>query len=138
MKPVLAAVDLGSASAKVASVAAEVAGPEGQVVPIHILTHERLEDYRASLPTEGAFLDVLQSRLSGDVADLFASVPTATAPVVAIGEAASELISQAEGLDASFIVIGVRNRSRVGKLLMGSTAQEVLLNSPCPVVGVPI
>jgi nucleotide-binding universal stress UspA family protein len=32
------------------------------------------------------------------------------------------------------IIIGVRRRSKVGKLLMGSTAQYVILNAPCPVI----
>ena len=32
------------------------------------------------------------------------------------------------------IVIGVKKRSRVGKLLMGSTAQFIILNCECPVV----
>jgi len=30
------------------------------------------------------------------------------------------------------IIVGVRMRSQVGKLLMGSTAQHVIINAPCP------
>jgi nucleotide-binding universal stress UspA family protein len=34
------------------------------------------------------------------------------------------------------LIIGVRKRSRVGKLLLGSNTQFVILNSPCPVLTV--
>lgn len=34
------------------------------------------------------------------------------------------------------IVVGVKRRSKVGKLLMGSTAQYIILQAPCPVVSV--
>jgi nucleotide-binding universal stress UspA family protein len=37
---------------------------------------------------------------------------------------------------ADLIVIGLRRRSRTGKLLLGSNAQEILLDANCPVVGV--
>ena len=36
-----------------------------------------------------------------------------------------------KGMDQ--IVIGVRRRSKVGKLMTGSTAQYIILNAPCPV-----
>lgn len=32
------------------------------------------------------------------------------------------------------IIIGVKNRSKLGKLIFGSTAQHVILNSSCPVL----
>ena len=37
---------------------------------------------------------------------------------------------------ADMIVIGLRRRSRTGKLLMGSNAQEIILGAECPVVSV--
>jgi nucleotide-binding universal stress UspA family protein len=45
-----------------------------------------------------------------------------------------ELVQFAEDNQINEIVVGVRKRSKVGKLLMGSTAQYVILNAPCPVV----
>jgi len=39
-------------------------------------------------------------------------------------------------VDASRLVIGMRHRTPVGKMLMGSTAQQLLLDCPCPVLAV--
>jgi nucleotide-binding universal stress UspA family protein len=46
------------------------------------------------------------------------------------------LLDVAEEVDASVLVIGIRHRSPVGKLLMGSTAQRILLDARCPVLAV--
>jgi nucleotide-binding universal stress UspA family protein len=51
-------------------------------------------------------------------------------------EAGEDLVLLAEENKVQEIIIGVRRRSKVGKLLFGSTAQYVILNAPCPVVSV--
>ena len=46
-------------------------------------------------------------------------------------EEIEELVQQ---LQVSVLVIGLRRRTAVGKLLMGSTAQEILMTVSCPVL----
>lgn len=49
---------------------------------------------------------------------------------------AEDIVAVARDEEAELIVIGLRNRSLVGKLILGSNAQEVLMNAPCPVLTV--
>jgi nucleotide-binding universal stress UspA family protein len=49
---------------------------------------------------------------------------------------ADDLVNVANEVGAEFIVIGLRRRSPVGKLILGSNAQRVLLDAPCPVLAV--
>lgn len=51
-------------------------------------------------------------------------------------EASEEILAVVHERRADLVVIGLRRRSPVGKLLMGSTAQRVLLEAPCPVLAV--
>src|SRR4051794_18687885 len=49
---------------------------------------------------------------------------------------ADDLVNVAVEVGAEIIVIGLRRRSPVGKLILGSNAQRVLLDAPCPVLAV--
>ena len=51
-------------------------------------------------------------------------------------EPAEDLIEVAEEHSADLLVIGLRRRSPVGKLILGSQAQRVLLDAPCAVLAV--
>jgi nucleotide-binding universal stress UspA family protein len=51
-------------------------------------------------------------------------------------EAADELIDVLEEVGAELCVIGIRRRSAVGKMLLGSNAYRILMDSPCPVLTV--
>jgi nucleotide-binding universal stress UspA family protein len=45
-----------------------------------------------------------------------------------------DLVKFAQDNSIHQVFVGVKRRSKVGKLLMGSTAQYVILNAPCPVM----
>lgn len=49
---------------------------------------------------------------------------------------AEDLLAVARERQADLIVIGIRRRSPVGKLVLGSNAQDVLLEADCPVLAV--
>jgi nucleotide-binding universal stress UspA family protein len=51
-------------------------------------------------------------------------------------DVADDLIAVAEEVAADIIVIGLRRRSPVGKLILGSNAQRILLDAHCPVLAV--
>ena len=53
-----------------------------------------------------------------------------------VPDPAEELLAVAVELGAEILVIGLRRRSPVGKLILGSNAQRILLDAPCPVLAV--
>lgn len=51
-------------------------------------------------------------------------------------EAGEDIVKFAREKNIDEIIIGVRSRSKVGKLIFGSTAQVVILDAHCPVLTV--
>lgn len=51
---------------------------------------------------------------------------------------ADSVLAAARDENPDLIVIGMRRRSRVGKLVLGSNAQEILLQADCPVLAVKV
>ena len=71
----------------------------------------------------------LRSRLAG--LDLEHEVRQAV-----VADVAEEMLRVAHDTGAHVLVIGIRHRTPVGKMIMGSVAQHVLLDAPCPVLAV--
>jgi nucleotide-binding universal stress UspA family protein len=106
--------------------------PEGQAALKRALSEARFR---------GAALVVVNTSPEADtqglVAELAASgVRSEIRAPADVEDSAEELIRTAETTAADFIVIGLRRRSPVGKLLLGSNAQRVLLDAACPVLAV--
>jgi nucleotide-binding universal stress UspA family protein len=89
---------------------------DGALVSAEVATPERIAALVARAGAAGVSLDVVQTPHTGDLA--------------------GHLLSTAERLDASVIVIGLRRRSPVGKFLLGSDAQRILLEADRPVLAV--
>ncbi|MEO7753766.1 MAG: universal stress protein [Terracoccus sp.] len=49
---------------------------------------------------------------------------------------ADQILEVVDAEQPRMLVIGIRHRSAVGKLLLGSTAQRLLLDASCPVLAV--
>ena len=75
-------------------------------------------------------LEELETRLRGE------GLQVAVHDYVRGKDPADDLIEVAEKEGAALIVIGLRRRTPVGKLLLGSNAQEILLRADCPVLAV--
>ena len=80
----------------------------------------------ATLPAE---VDEIRDRLANEQLDVRVHPPAGLEP-------SDELIRAAQETDAELIVVGLRHRTAVGKLLLGSYAQRVLLEADCPVLAV--
>ena len=75
-------------------------------------------------------LDEVRSQLTD------AGVPHEVRQLVRGLDPAEDLINVAAEVSADFIVIGLRRRTPVGKLILGSNAQRILLDASCPVLAV--
>jgi nucleotide-binding universal stress UspA family protein len=63
-------------------------------------------------------------------------IPCETRVSVSYESPGEDLVRFAKENDIDEIIIGVRRKSKVGKLVFGSTAQYVILEAPCPVVAI--
>jgi nucleotide-binding universal stress UspA family protein len=70
----------------------------------------------------------IKSQMNGE------KIPFTTTLLVSSDTAGEEIVRHLNVKNSQEIFLGIRRRSKVGKLLFGSTAQYIILNAPCPVV----
>jgi len=133
---ILAPTDLEPRSEAALRYAARLAATEGaELVVLHVLTTVGLDLDDMSHDPDAARphfeearqrLDDLVGRVVGE------GVPVRTDVVFGDPTQQIQIAATKEGCD--LIVITVKNRSRVGKLMMGSIAQDILLTVDQPVL----
>lgn len=101
-------------------------GSGARLVVVNATRGDSLVDDRYAHEDE---IVALQERLAAD--GLSVEVRRDVVPDVA-----DAVLDAAAQTGADIIVVGVRHRTPVGKLLLGSVAQRVILDAPCPVLAV--
>jgi nucleotide-binding universal stress UspA family protein len=110
---------------------------------VHVVSEKMLEQLRAEAPEDAAYADVvidgLRSQLRALIAEQLPSRDIGNLEFVVLrGEPDEALINYVAKNHPDIIVLGVRNRSLVGKLVFGSTVQSILLNGRCKALTVPV
>ncbi len=144
---IVAAVDRSDRAERVLAGAADLAAGLGESVDVvHVVSPSKLADLNLESVdrTEGT-VDV-GTRAVGpdrlhehamDVAEAMAGdLEVPSTPVGLVGDPARRIVDYAAEVEASYVVVAPRRRSRAGKAVFGSVAQSVVLEAGCPVVAV--
>lgn len=140
---VIAATDMPGRNPLVVQGAADFADAVGSttLTVLHVVSEGRLQTMEEERPEEFRFIDVVLDEIRADVdretREAIGDRALALDVQVLRGEPGATVIDWIARNSPDYAIIGVRNRSRVGKFVFGSTAQAILLGSTVPVLAVP-
>jgi nucleotide-binding universal stress UspA family protein len=98
---------------------------------VHVETPMPVFSELGAVPPEPLDMGALERQLA-QIKPTDASV--AVTRSLLVGDEASEIVRFAEDKHADLIVMGTHGRTGFGRLLMGSVAETVLRQAPCPVL----
>ncbi|MCB0338083.1 MAG: universal stress protein [Bdellovibrionales bacterium] len=97
----------------------------------HIPNSETLQTYQDDLKVE------LNDKLSVIAQERFHGVKVDTMVVISSRPASEEIVSVADKINASLIVIASHGRGAVGQMFLGSVVDKVIKLASCPVLVIP-
>lgn len=132
MRIVLGFVDTPEGHAALERAIAEAKALDAHLVVVHSLHgergHEKAKDFIGA--------EEAMEEAAAQLAE--AGVAYTTRELVKGHSPGQDVLDVAREEEADLIVIGLRRRTPTGKWLLGSTAQDILLDAPCPVLAVPV
>lgn len=145
---ILAAVGTEAEKNEVVEVGYDLATAYDETLTVlHVIPEEEADEHLAELQSIPGFEEASFTREEDRAASFAETVVENTLgeydagrveTIGRIGSPAQKILSafRSQDIGASYLVIGGRKRSPVGKAIMGSTTQEVILNASKPVVTV--
>jgi nucleotide-binding universal stress UspA family protein len=136
LKNILFATDFSAASDAAAPIAIQIARRYGaKAYGVHV---NRFDDYTAAAPNAwAAMAEAAEKETKEDARRLNEQLQSIEHEVVIgegnIWEVVSNLIKEKE---IDLVVLGTRGRTGLGKTILGSVAEQILRQSPCPVLTV--
>ena len=136
LKSILFATDFSPAADAAAPIAIQVARRYGaKVYGVHV---NRCDDYTGAVPDAwAAMAEAAEKETKKDAGRLNEQFQGIEHEVVIgegnIWEVISNLIEQKE---IDLVVLGTRGRTGLGKVILGSVAEQILREAPCPVLTV--
>jgi nucleotide-binding universal stress UspA family protein len=118
---------LGEAKLPVAMAQARAFGAE--LILLHVLPPEALDASGAVSPEEArarAYLDTVAARMRAEGVTAYG--------VVRAGQAAATILDEARERAVELIVLGANVRTNLPRAFLGSVADDVIRNAPCPVL----
>jgi nucleotide-binding universal stress UspA family protein len=136
LKNILFATDFSQAAGAAAPIAIQIARRYGaKVYGVHV---NRFDDYTVAAPSAwAAMAEAAEKETKEDAGRLNEQLQSIEHEVVIgegnLWEVLSNMIQQKE---IDLVVVGTRGRTGFGKTLLGSVAEQILRQSPCPVLTV--
>ncbi|MBW2177081.1 MAG: universal stress protein [Deltaproteobacteria bacterium] len=101
---------------------------KGEIEVVSTITREE--------PIKHSRLREREDKFESQIRELFedVDVPYKMQLLVNSMPAGEQLVRYSTRKNVDYVCLGIKKRSKVGKLIFGSTAQYVILNAPCPVL----
>jgi nucleotide-binding universal stress UspA family protein len=100
---------------------------------LHVGGHPAIVPVEGIVPPEP---ERYQEELTAKLHAMRTEAPSLSVEVqlLLVGDPAAEILRAAQAINAELIILGTHGRTGVGRLLMGSVAEQVVRRAPCPVV----
>ena len=136
LKSILFATDFSDAAIAAAPIAVQIAKRYGaKIYGLHV---NKFENYTAVAPQNWAALaEAEEHQRIADIEHLNEQLePVEHEAIVTEGNTWQEISKVIQGKEIDLIVLGTRGRTGLEKALLGSVAEEILRQAPCPVLTV--